>query len=110
MIALQGDPSGADHFENAERPHQFDKRFQLALLAGDFDHDVGRADIHDPASKNFDQLFDLGSTVVGKRLDAKALRAIALQRWPYAPWLVHDEQVRLLREACREMQRWGRNS
>ena len=83
-------------------PHELSGLLRLLLLPR-----FGQATNHGltgeletiPVTCRVEGLRRLGSTVVGKRLDANALRAIALQRWPYAPWLVHDEQVRLLREA-----------
>ncbi len=53
-----------------------------------------------PPERRVDALRHLDSTVVDGRIDASRIRTIALQRWPYAPLLLPDEQTRLLREAC----------
>ena len=53
-----------------------------------------------PLERRVDALRHLCSTVVDTRIDAERIRTIALQRWPYAPLLLPDEQTRLLREAC----------
>lgn len=56
-----------------------------------------------PLARRVQALRRLGSAVVDGRLDADALRSLALARWPYASWLVRDERVRLLREACSDV-------
>src|SRR5262249_15511791 len=66
--ADQGDAPGAGQFHNAVRPHQFDKGLDLALLAGDFDHQVVRADIDHAGPEHFHQQHDLHA-LLGRGLD-----------------------------------------
>src|SRR5438105_2771113 len=61
FAADHGDAARANQLEDAIRPHSLNERFDLALAAGDFDHQFLRADIDDPGAKNFDQLTNLGA-------------------------------------------------
>src|SRR5262245_21380316 len=69
VAADHRDAAGADQLQDAVGPHPLDESFDLALAAGDFDHQLFRADIDDPRPKNLDQLADFAPLGPRWRLD-----------------------------------------
>src|SRR6267142_6634887 len=60
LAADHGDAAGADELQDAVGAHPLDEGLDLALAAGDFDHQLLWAYIDDFCPENLDQLANLG--------------------------------------------------
>ena len=54
--ADHGNPAGAHQFDDSERPHHFDERFDFFFLAGNFDDHLILGHVDNSAAENIAQL------------------------------------------------------
>jgi hypothetical protein len=54
----EGNPKADHHGQDPKRQNRFDKRFDLSLLARDFNHHVVGAYVDNLPPEDIDQLFD----------------------------------------------------